>query len=65
MPQLLIETLEQVQAQTWWLPNSATVYEEDDYCFYRLNGCYEIVRFHPPNKELGRRLEQILALLHK
>ncbi|MAD60487.1 MAG: hypothetical protein CMH49_03095 [Myxococcales bacterium] len=65
MPQLLIETLEQVQAQTWWLPKSATVYEENDVCFYKLNGRYEIVRFQPSSEKLHSSFEYVLGLVNK
>ena len=65
MPQLLIETLEQVQAQTWWLPKSATVYEENDVCFYKLNGRYEIVRFQPSSEKLHSSFEYILRIVNK
>lgn len=60
----LIEVLEQAQAQTWWLPNSATVYEAEDFCFYKHNGRYEIVRFHPQAEELEQKFEHILGIVN-
>ena len=62
MPHSLIDTLEIAQAQTWWLPESAILYEREHYCFYLLNGRYHIIRFHPPEGETERLLHEILKI---
>ena len=63
MSHSLIDTLETAQAQTWWLPESATLYEGENYCLYRLNDRYEIVRFHPPEGGAEQLLHEVLKIV--
>ncbi|MEE2643948.1 MAG: hypothetical protein VYD19_03340 [Myxococcota bacterium] len=52
----IIERLERAQEQTWWLPESTFIHEEEDCCFYDHGGHYNIVRFTPPESEIVSRL---------
>ena len=58
----LIERLEKAQEQTWWLPDSAAVYQGADHCFYLNGGRFSIVRFTPSSGELKSRVRQCLAM---
>jgi len=63
MTDQLIETLERAQAQTWWLPDSAVMYEGDEHCLYRLKGRYYIVRFEPKPGEEWALLSELLTIV--
>ena len=59
----IIEKLEKAQEQTWWLPESATIYEGQNYCYYRHDGKYFIVRFTPKRDEIQTLLSQIMQVV--
>ena len=59
----LIEKLESVQEQTWWLPDSVVIHEGPDHCFYHHGGRFNIVRFTPSADELESRLNQVLEVV--
>lgn len=56
----IMETLEKAQAQTWWLPETATIYEGADFCYYRLGEKYFIVRFSPNDDDIENTFAHIL-----
>ena len=55
----IIERLEHAQAQTWWLPDGAQLYETDDACAYFSGGQFNIVRFQPSPENVRARLNAL------
>ena len=51
--------MEHAQAQTWWLPDSAQLYETDDACAYFSGGQFNIVRFQPSPENVRARLNAL------
>ena len=59
----IIEKLEKAQEQTWWLPESAIIYEGEDHCYYKHGGKYFVVRFTPKNDDIESLLSQIMNVV--
>ena len=59
----IIEKIEKAQEQTWWLPESAIIYEGEDHCYYKHDGKYFIVRFNPKDEDIEPLLSQIMNMV--
>ena len=55
----LMTRLQQAAAQTWWLPPSASIYEDDECSYYEHGGSYRVVRFSPHPKRQDACLRTI------
>ena len=55
----LMTRLQQAAAQTWWLPPSASIHEDDECSYYEHGGSYRVVRFSPHPKRQDACLRTI------